>query len=240
MKRLLTTVPAALCAPAALSPYRRRICKALMLALLFGPAGRIAAGQNQALIPDKPYYLAGDTVRIEYRLPPVEEGQRIRLVVEGRGDDRQTKALTRIGAHDLKRPGRGVIELRGRTDNDGPLRLSVDHPLLDDPPFIWIWVFSELDPWPEALSVVGGSRVRMADDFQVSVQRPAGTDEEPPRLLVRLVRPAFIVEGGAVDGEDHLDDEWLEPTESSTWFRAPPLPGQYEIRLLGAQPFTRL
>ncbi len=209
-----------------------RVLTLALLVMLFGGSIHSAAGQGVAFVSDKPYYRIGETVRIEYRLPGVESSQYINILVEARGDKR-TEGLSRLHTENLNRLGKGVIELPGLlTSFAGPVRLSVEHPLLEDPPSRWIWVFSDLDPWPDALSVVGGNRVRMGAEFTVVVQRPAVEGEEPPDLIVRLVRPAFIVEGGAMSRQVSREDMRLKPTESSVATRAPRLPGTYEIRLL--------
>ncbi len=200
-----------------------RVLTLALLAALFGGPSRSAVAQDAALIPDKPYYRVGETVRIEYRLLAVEEGQRIRLVTGRRRYE------------DLNPLGEGVIELPELTRREGRIRLSIEHPLLEDPPSTWIWVFPDLDPWPDALSVVGGNRVRMGKKFTVVAQWPAVMGKEPRSLDVQFLRPAFIVEGGAVDREVLIDHNAVSRNGSSALFTAPRRPGTYEIRLLSTR-----
>ncbi len=180
-----------------------------------------AAGQSAELVPDKPYYRIGDTVRIEYRLPGVEEWASPILIAEGRRD----KELARVV---LKPPREGVIELSELTAHDGPVRLFIENTDLKDPTSKWIWVFSDLDPWPNALSIVGGNRVPMWEEFTVVITPPDGVDEMPPNMRLELWRPAFVIEGGAVVAENRFGLAF----ELNSTLSAPSMPGTYEFQLI--------
>ena len=181
-----------------------------------------ASGQG-TLVPDKPYYKVGETARIEYRLP-LDEGRPI-LIANGKERGERMRML-------LQPSSGGVVELSELTSLEGPVRLYVENTELEDPPSIWIWVFPDIDPWPNALSIAGGNRVRIFDRIAVTITPPAGTGEWPPELFLYIVRPAFAVEGGAVDQVEMLDSCY--DLKSDSTLNAPFLPGKYEIRLSDA------
>ncbi len=201
-------------------PAQVLICwPAMMLtaALLAGLLTRSAIAQP--LTTDKNAYLVGETVRVTYRLPGAEDA---RLVSTGPQD----AALERVN---LEPAPEGVIELTRSTTQPGPVRLTVGGFGLDDPPFVWIWVFPDLEPWPGALSVDGGARVSVSDEITVRIDAPRGA-AWPENLRCEIVRPAYVARGGAAARERTV--AWGPRAQAESTLNAPDMPGMYEIRLI--------